>query len=99
MDLLKTLSKNYPKTFKLLNSYLCLDFGKNKVKCPYWINKVDENIRGPYSGKGTPGQMIRSAYLAAKREGVEITKLQSYQVTELLRRNRIGVDCSGFAYH
>ena len=82
-----------------MQSYLNLDFGKVKVRCPYWINKINKGIRGPFSGKGTPGQIIKSAYSSAKREGIDIDKLKSYEITKLLKRNRIGVDCSGFAYH
>ena len=91
--------EKYPKTNKILQSYLKLKFGKVRVRCTYWINKPDKKIRGPYSGKGTPSQIVNVAKHLAKKEGLKLEKMNPEESFSFLKRKRIGVDCSGFAYN
>jgi len=99
MDSLQELKKFYPKSYFLLLKYLNLDFGKNKINTPYWINNIKKGIRGPFSGKGLPGQIVRAAKDRAKKQNKVLSRLNEHEVLEFLKQNRIGVDCSGFAYN
>jgi len=91
--------KKYPKTYKLLRDYLNLSFGSTLINCPYWINKVKKGIRGPYSGKGTPKQIVRAALVRARKKNVQLGKLAKKELRAFLRQNRIGVDCSGLVFN
>lgn len=88
-----------PKTFLLLNHYLLLPYRVTKIACPYWVNDLDKGIKGPFSGKGTPGQIVFSSYRRARKLGIELDKLNKQQLVKFLKNNRIGVDCSGFVFH
>jgi hypothetical protein len=99
MDSLKKLEKDYPKSYRLLQNYLNLDFGNTKIKCPYWINKLDKKIRGPFGGKGLPGQLVGAVKRRALVQKIKIAQLGEQELNQFLQKNRIGVDCSGFAYN
>lgn len=99
MDSLKKLQKEYPKSHQLLQAYLNLNFDGVKVSCPYWINKVDKKIRGPFGGKGLPGQLVLSAKRSAEKRGLKIGSFSKSQLLGFLKKERIGIDCSGFAYN
>lgn len=57
------------------------------------------NTKGPFSGKGTPKQIVYATYLAAKKDGVDIARLNKTQLKVFMQKSRIGVDCSGFVFH
>lgn len=72
-------------------------FGK-KVTIPYWSNKLDKKIYGPYGGKGTPKEILEATIEASKKENVNLKRMTSGQIYAFMKKNRIGLDCSGFAY-
>jgi len=84
---------------RLLDQYLNLPFKKNRVPCPYWMNLLDKNIKGPYSGKGTPRQIVACAYRIAKSHKINLDTLSKDELTCLLKEYRLGIDCSGFVFH
>lgn len=91
---------------KLLAQYLYLPIAGRKIRCPYWMNILHPNpkkgkkkVQGVYGGKGTPAQIRYATQKKAKLKGVDLVKLSSSQVKKFMKRNRIGVDCSGFVYH
>jgi hypothetical protein len=87
------------KTLSLLNDYLLLPFKHQRVACPYWINDLSKGIKGPFSGKGTPRQIVSVAYRRAKALKINLDSLNKEELIVFLMDNRIGVDCSGFVFH
>jgi hypothetical protein len=88
-----------PKTSSLLENYLTLPFNKTKIACPYWVNDLEKGIRGPYSGKGTPKQLVAASYRRARKLGINLDKLSKSRLKKFLEENMIGIDCSGFVFH
>ncbi|MFH1547476.1 MAG: hypothetical protein ABIC57_03245 [bacterium] len=88
-----------PKTLSLLNDYLLLPFEQTKVACPYWVNDLGKGVRGPFSGKGTPRQIVSVSYKRARRLNVNLDSFNKLKLRKFLEDNRIGVDCSGFVFH
>ncbi|MBI5358588.1 hypothetical protein HZB69_03130 [Candidatus Amesbacteria bacterium] len=87
------------KTQKLLDNYLYLKIGNCLINCPYWMNDLPKNIKGPYSGKGTPKQIIHAIKLCAKKHGLDVINSTKTALSVFMKNNRIGIDCSGLAYH
>ena len=94
-----------PAIEKLLGQYLHLNIGGKKVRCPYWMNILNpdprtdkKKLQGPYGGKGRPEQIIEATLVAAKREGINLNELSPGQIKAFMKKNRIGVDCSGLVY-
>lgn len=87
------------ETKKLLEMYLQLPFDQLTVMCPYWMNKLEPNIKGPFSGKGTPKQIVYATKLLARKQRVNLQKLTYKQILNFMKKNRIGVDCSGLVFH
>ncbi len=80
-----------------------LDFsleGK-KVSIPYWSNKLKDGkiiVEGRFGGKGTLAQIKKATKEAAKKEKLDLKKLTSQEIFYLMKRNKIGIDCSGLVY-
>lgn len=72
-------------------------FGKN-VTIPYWINKLDKEIYGPYGGKGTPEEILEATRKAAEAAKINLHKASLEEIHAFMKQNSIGLDCSGFAY-
>jgi len=88
-----------PHTSELLRNYLFLPFRTTKIACPYWVNDFNKGIKGPFSGKGTPGQIVMTSYKAAKKLKINLDILSARELRSFLKNNRIGIDCSGFVFH
>lgn len=94
--------ERYRRTYKLLQSYLSMDFGRARIACPYWVNRnlhTGDFLKGPFSGKGTPGQIVSAALKKANRNDFDISKAKRQDVLAFLKNEKIGVDCSGFVFH
>lgn len=88
-----------PKTTSLLENYLMLPFNRFRIVCPYWANDLSKSIKGPFSGKGTPRQIVTTSYKRARKLGRDLDQLNKRELKEFLEDNRIGIDCSGFVFH
>lgn len=83
---------------KLYYDYTHLPLGGKKVRCPYWSNFQRILLTGPYRGKGKPGQIVKATREAAKKHGLDLSKLTLSDIRKFMEHHRIGVDCSGFVY-
>lgn len=91
---LSSLKTKYPKTYNLLLDYLKLPIKGINTNCPYWMNDLTNNIKGPYSGKGTPGQITRII-----RKLNSKSNLTNNNINNVLENNKVGIDCSGLVFH
>ena len=99
MNMKKVIQILPPKTSSLLNKYLQLPFRTTKIACPYWVNDLGKGIRGPFSGKGTPRQIVSASYKKAKKFKIDLDGLNRRELKKFMEDNRIGLDCSGFVFH
>jgi hypothetical protein len=83
---------------KLLYQFTHLPLGQKTIRCPYWKNKIERKIFGPYGGKGTPLQITDATYLVAKRDKIDLGKLSKSEIIKFMKAKKIGIDCSGFIY-
>ena len=82
-----------------INPYVNMKIGQIIINCPYWENKLEDgkvNIRGFQNGKGD-AQSIKKEIEKLLTEKSEIILTQEY-LRKFAKRNRIGIDCSGFAF-
>jgi hypothetical protein len=81
--------------------YLALPLGKHLIPIPYWSNKLKNGkilVEGAFGGKGTPSQIKKAAQKSARQEKLDLNKLTQKELIFLLKRNKIGLDCSGLVY-
>jgi len=83
---------------KILDQFFNFKVAGKKVTIPYWMNDLKKGIFGPYGGKGTPNEIRQSTLEAARKGKIDLEKATPEQIYLLMKRNRIGLDCSGFAY-
>lgn len=82
----------------LFYQYTHLPLGNKFVRCPYWMNKLKRGILGPFGGKGNPEQIIKATKEAASNQNVDLYSLSEEKIFDFMKKNRIGVDCSGFVF-
>lgn len=83
---------------KFLNTFFNFKIGGKKVTIPYWMNKLDKKIYGPFGGKGTPEEIRKATYDAAIEDKIKLKNLNSEEIYKFMKKKRIGLDCSGFTY-
>lgn len=86
---------------EIINSYLKLPFPNHNVTCPYFNNrriKLRGGLRAVV-GKGNPEDIVEETMIVSLREKVDLNKLSDAELKKFLVDNKIGIDCSGLAYH
>jgi len=81
--------------------FLNFSVGNKQVSIPYWSNKLKNGrivTEGAFGGKATPNQIKKATQKAAKKEKLDLKTLSSDQIFYLMKRNKIGIDCSGLVY-
>ena len=90
------------RALAVVSSYESLPFdGVAGVSVPYFNNKRTGNRGGfrAHKGKGTPEEIVEEAQIFAKQKNLNLSTLTPAQVKEFLVEHKLGVDCSGFAFH
>ena len=83
---------------KFLEQFLNFKVVGKKVVIPYWKNDLKKSIFGPFGGKGTPEQIKQAVTEAALKVNLNLENLSPNEIHMLMKQNKIGLDCSGFAY-
>jgi hypothetical protein len=78
---------------KEIEKYLGIPYAKN-----IWKN-LNLQKEAVFGGKGTWQEIEYATKCAAEKKNLNIDKLNSKQIYNLQKRNRIGIDCSGLVYH
>ncbi len=90
-----------PQAEKAINDYLALPFPNRQVACPYYNNRRS-GMRGGLRvliGKGTPEDITEEALIISLKDKINLEGLDDEGLKKFLVDHRLGVDCSGFAYH
>jgi len=82
----------------LFFSYTHLLIGGKEVVCPYWIDSLKKLKHGPGGGKASPQEIIMHTNSKAKENNIDLNKQSEHEIVLFMKKNRIGVDCSGFAF-
>ena len=79
-----------------------MDIDGTVIHCPYWMNKIVDGqvkLRGFLEGKGTPDEihqeLVKRLHQQFPNQTVHLT-VQFIQ--KFAKRERIGIDCSGFVF-
>lgn len=97
------MSENIHQTIdQFIKRYADMDIGGMTIHCPYWMNKLKDGkvvLRGFANGKGTATE-IREELSKRLKQLPEESKfeLTAENLRKFARRERIGIDCSGFVY-
>lgn len=70
-----------------------------EINCPYWMNKIADgriSLRGFANGKGSAEEIREELIKRAKDQS--ITFKNGEELRKFARRERIGIDCSGFVF-
>jgi uncharacterized Fe-S cluster-containing radical SAM superfamily protein len=82
----------------LFYQYTHLPLGGKEVACPYWMNVLKKGYFGPTGGKGRPEDIVKAANEIARKAGIDLNLLSAEEIVHFLKSQKIGVDCSGFAF-
>lgn len=74
-----------------------LPLGGKKVPTPYRIN-IPPLEHPARQGKSSPQTLVKQTKEDAKREGFDLKKATAFEIRTFMKRNNLGIDCSGFAY-
>ena len=84
----------------VIDSYLKLKAAEDKyVRCPYFRNPKSGRDRWgltAYSGKGSPQEIEDELRIIEKLEDADFSKMQESQIRDIMRKRRLGIECSGF---
>jgi len=81
-----------------LKAYLEMDILGTVIACPYWMNKISGGkvvLRGFGNGKGSAKEIKNEL---SKRISRISSGYTSEDIIKFAKRERIGIDCSGFVY-
>ena len=98
--------KNYSLPQSALNvieAYLHLKAAENKyVRCPYFRNPKSRQERwglAVYAGKGSPQDIEGELRIIEKLEGADFSKMPEEAIRGIMKKRKLGVECSGFITH
>lgn len=81
-----------------LNDYLHFVIDDKEVPIPYILEPSRWNF-SKSSGKGSPEMLYKEVFAVINQKGLQTSALTSSDIYKLMKEHRIGIDCSGFAYH
>jgi hypothetical protein len=86
---------------RVLSDYIDFVFHKAHAHIPYYNNRSKE-IRGTlraYVGKGTPKDIHEEIEHILIKAHINKDDLTDQVLIDILTKNNLGIDCSGFVYH
>lgn len=91
---------NYSQILEQAYSHFILNIEGKKVAIPYRINipPIEHPAR---QGKSSPEVILKQLYEDAREQGFDLKKASVESVEEVrgfMRKNHLGLDCSGFVY-
>ena len=94
----KTLS---PRGLSVINQYIHFKIGNAIAPVPYFNNKT---VRARAAlrvniGKGSPKEIFEEIRDIATKENLNIDRLTNEEISSIMKKNHLGIDCSGFAYY
>ncbi len=95
------MSTLHEETKQMIRAYANLAIGQVHVRTPY-MNNRRLGLRGALGvlvGKGTPTEIEEEVVIMALKEHINLNDLTPELATRFLIDHKLGVDCSGYAFH
>ncbi len=91
---------NYAQILYQAYDQFLLSLGGKKVPTPYRRNEIGsfQKLAPEFQGKSSPEVLINSTQKMAKIKNFDLNKASVEEIRRFMRKNKIGIDCSGFAY-
>ncbi|MBI5452661.1 hypothetical protein HY945_04310 [Candidatus Gottesmanbacteria bacterium] len=90
------------KIHNFIREYSEMNIDGIVISCPYWMNRLKEGkvvLRGFANGKGEASEIREEIIRRLQKLPPELRfPLTPSNLQKFARRERIGIDCSGFAY-
>lgn len=77
-----------------------LPLGGKRVPTPYRRNEIGslQKISPEFQGKSSPEVLRETTERLAKEQGFDLNKASVEEIRNFMMKNKLGIDCSGFAY-
>ncbi len=77
-----------------------LPLGGKRVPSPYRRNEVGsfQKIGPEFQGKSSPEVLTETTIKLAKEQNFDLDQASVEEIRDFMRKNKLGIDCSGFAY-
>lgn len=88
---------DFPQILKQAYNQFILNVEGKKVAIPYRINipPIEHPAR---QGKSAPEVILNTLYEDAKEQNFDLKSASSEEIREFMKKNNLGLDCSGFVY-
>lgn len=84
----------------VIDRYFYIKATENRfVRCPYFRNPKSGHERwglAVYGGKGSPAEIEEELKIIEKLEGADFSKMPDDKIRDIMKKRKLGVDCSGF---
>ena len=100
----KTTTSEIPQSaFRMIDRYEHIEVAPGvSLRCPYYRNPKSGRRRWGLmacAGKGSPSEIEEELLIIEKLENISFSEFPQEKVHEVMRKYRIGIDCSGFIVH
>lgn len=94
------MSKDYTRILEEAYNKFLLQLGGKKVPTPYRRNEAGsfQKLRPEFQGKSSPQTLTETTLKLAKQHQFDLKKANIEQIRDFMSKNKLGIDCSGFAY-
>ncbi len=85
----------------LLDKFLNLNITGTEIPCPYFNNRR-QKVRGGLRvniGKGSPTELKQEVKIQAKKQNLDLNKINENELKKFMIDNKLGIDCSAFVYY
>ena len=92
--------QDYSKILFVAFDMFMLPLGGKKVPTPYRRNEMGsfQKIGPEFQGKSSPEVLTETTEKLAKEQGFNLEKASIEEIREFMKKNKLGIDCSGFVY-
>lgn len=88
-----------PTLTRAIKEYTEFEVAGKRVQIPYYLARDQRWKIWSFSSKGTPKQIHQELAKKAKAARFDLEKATAEEIHQFMRDTKVGVDCSGFAYH
>lgn len=90
-------SSGYSKILKQAYEQFILKIGDKDVPMPHRINIPPEE-HPARQGKSSPEVIFKQLKIDAEQQNFDLNKASVEEIKHFMKKNKLGIDCSGFAY-
>ncbi len=92
--------QDYSKILQEAYDQFLLPLGGKKVPTPYRMNDIGafQKPDPEFQGKSSPEILTKTTRRLAHEQQFDLNKASVEEIQNFMRKNRLGIDCSGFAY-